>query len=460
MRVPDLLPQSVAAAPPEPEPAAPPADVPSLLPRDGNRSHLQMASPRSATSTGPELRAARPGSFSSAAGAMALEQATAKLTRGLTHPVITDGDAAAVLELLTPLDREALLHTLTGLEGRGLLSRFLEEQDGTTRDGFLALLLERRVLAEGASNPAPVGPLGPPTLPPTLATVPTHLPSLEVLAHGENVQRARAYGRERAAYLERFVEMVGEASTQKELELLGQPLRKERFETPGYSEEAIRRTRSLNDLTSAGPEDRVRVFSALSDRKLLLEGERPAMSLRATFSASLTEDAKLARQLGVSGTLGPEGLRVQPEIGMSAEGASLKVQAPADEGGLPVVSVGLRVGTVGASFGTDGTLKLEAGPVRVDTSPDSGQVGVGIGTPIGRSPFEISAGISLQLSDPNRAASIAWGRGAPDAPAALSQGRRWDALPPEQRAALETTGIRGTFWDALIDAAEHAPEDS
>ena len=347
------------------------------------------------------------------------------------------------------------MHALSGLEERGLLPRFLEEQTPATRDGFLSLLLERRVLVEGAPNPPPVGPLGPPSLPPTLSAVPAHLPTLEGLAHAENAQRARTYGQEREAYLERYTALVGQASNHSELQLLGQPLQKERFEWPGFSKAAIERTRRLNDLTSADAGRRLRAYEAYNDSKLLLEGQRPAMSARGTFSASVTARS---RQYGVSGTVGPEGTRLQPEFGASLKKASLKVQAPAEKGGAPVVSAGVRVGAVGASFGSDGTLKLEANAVRVETSPDTGQVGIGIGTPLARVlPFEISAGLSLQLSDPSRAPTIAWGRGAPDAPAALSGGYRWDALPPEQRVALETAGIRGEFWDAVVDASQHAP---
>src|SRR5690606_28165721 len=137
----------------------------------------------------------------------------------------------------------------------------------------------------------------------------------------------------------------------------------------------------------------------------------------------------------------------------------LKVQVPLD-GGAPVVSAGMRVGPAGASVGSDGTLKLEWGRVRVETTPESGQVGFGLGTNVALTrvlPYEVSAGVSLQLADPRRAPAIAWGRCAPDAPRALSEGQRWDALPPEQREALQSAGVRATFWDALVQAAPRAP---
>ena len=457
MRLTDVLPPPNLSALAEPEPDALPPEEPAPRRQGQDRSHLGMTAPRSERAVGPEMSSARPGGFNSAAGAAALEQATARLTRGLTHPVVTDGDAAAVLDILGPLNREALLYALSGLEARGLLSRFLEEQSSVTREGFVGLLRERQVLVEGAPNRPPVGPLGPPTLPATLAVAPTHLPPLEALAHEVNAQRARTYRLEREAYLERYVAAVENASNHRELELLGQPVRKDAFERPGWSEAAIARTRALNALSrERTDQDHLRAFQAYTHRRLVLAGERPPMTLRATFSASAT---KGARQVGINGTWGAEGLRLQPEAGVSGRGAGLKVQVPLD-GGAPVVSAGMRVGPAGASVGSDGTLKLEWGPVRVETTPESGQVGFGLGTNVALTrvlPYEVSAGVSLQLADPRRAPAIAWGRGAPDAPRALSEGQRWDALPPEQREALQSAGVRATFWDAVVQAAPRAP---
>lgn len=444
------LQQTPAAAPPEPETDAPPP-LPARPRRGEGPSHLQAAAPRSGHPQGPEFKPASSSPAATAAGAAALELATARLTRGLFNPV-TDADAAAVLEALTPLNREALMETLSGLEARGLLSCFLEEQTPTMRAVLVNLLRDRRVLIDSPPTPAPPGPLAPPALPATLAAVPTHLPSLEGLAHEVNAQRARTYRQERDAYLERFVSQVGEATTPGELALLGAPVRQERFRSVGSAKSAWERARALNNLaTRSTDEDRVYALNVLTGQQRLIAGNRPALSGRVTAGVSVSDRV---RQSGVSITAGPEGVRVQHEVGVTPGPFSLKVQVPRD-GGEPVFSAGINARRGAIELGSDGTLKLALQALRVETSPGTGQVGIGLGLPprwSDLSGVDASIGYSVQLSDPTAAAARTHGRAPPDAPEALSLGRRWETLPPAYRESLEAAGVRGSFWNGVIDA--------
>src|SRR5262249_1548311 len=125
---------------------------------------------------------------------------------------------------------------LEGLERRGLLERYVEEQ---TREGRWAFVLQTE--AKGLTSRAPATPAqeppGAPPVEPRMFRVPRAVPAtVQSLLRETNAARARDYDVRYEGYLERYVALVQQARSPADVRALGEVVRPFTLPVPGHRE--------------------------------------------------------------------------------------------------------------------------------------------------------------------------------------------------------------------------------
>jgi hypothetical protein len=395
------------------------------------------------------------------------------LSRNVTDWAVTDTDVRNVhsqLDRLSPADYRA---TMQRMERDGILSRYIDNMDESSRTSFLRQAANNGYIQRSPAGDAPNGQFNPPAPPPLLANDGALPSSVREAIHDHNVGMASRYNDRYEQYIQRYSDAVMQAPNAAAIRLIGPPVARNRIAEPGLeSNHPDQQRLQLDwfDRVHANAPHEATGYHAISDRIHDLTGMRRPGDVWLHYQVSGTYnhaddhgnfgvelDGRVSTEQGfetpeIQGTsevsAGPVNLGVG--VGESGSGnAGFEVERGLTEG--ETMGTGISAdsdGTVEATLGVDRNLGSYS-----SYNPRTAEMegGVRYQREIGNYEVEARAGIGVRGITEAEALAAVNGPGVFGTPPELQAGQRWDSLPERQREMYVVLGWTRNEWDNNIN---------
>jgi hypothetical protein len=402
------------------------------------------------------------------------------LSYSLTDFSVTDADVRGVhtqLDRLSPADYRA---TIRRLEGDGLLSRYIDNMDGTSRTAFLRQAANNGYIQRSAGGDPPQGDFHPPGRPPMLVNDRSLPVSVRDAIHEHNQGMYSRYSERYSGYLNRYCDAVHRARTGEEIRNLGRPLQIEGAYEPGLQAGDPEYDRYISSWGETYTPSTQAAYEAISDRmhdltnrrrpgSFWLSGEVELGASRrigdVEFEAGIQGRAEVSdygatrttTQAGAEVSLPNHGVQIGGETGETITTMPHGVEhrsgiEPGASFGLESRGNSIEIendGTVGGQFAPTGeTGPYSAGSVNVQ----EGYMETGVGISAERENFRGSVQVNVGLQGASRVdfEDALTYEGPHQTPPELDQGIQWRDLPAKRREQLERFDYTESEWNRRL----------